>query len=222
MDNKTIKGVIYILTNSAFPKYVKIGYANNLKDRLSVLNRSSAIPEAFMPYAVYEVDRKLTDKKLHKLIDTLNPNLRSKAEYSGKKHPKEFFAMSAAEAYSLLECIATISGTQENLKRVDQEGHVISNKQTVDTDKIKTHKPCLTFSEYGIPVGAKLVYANDRSVVAIVLNDKKIEYKGRPTTMSALAQKLLGYKNAVQGPKYFMYNGMLLTDIRKQAEKKKS
>ncbi|MHC1787270.1 MAG: GIY-YIG nuclease family protein [Christensenellales bacterium] len=36
MDNK---GVIYILTNPSFPEYVKIGYADNIKNRLRQLNR---------------------------------------------------------------------------------------------------------------------------------------------------------------------------------------
>ena len=133
------KGVIYILTNQSFRDYVKIGYAHDLKSRLAVLNRSSAIPTEFKAYAFYEVDSELTDKKLHKLIDTLNPNLRSKAEYSGKKHPKEFFKMSAEEAFFLLECIATISGTQNRLKRVDPEGQVVNNQTAEGVSAIKIH-----------------------------------------------------------------------------------
>ena len=126
------KGVIYILTNSSFPDYVKIGYTHDLKMRLISLNRSSAIPREFRAYAIYEVDSEMTDKRLHKLIDSLNPSLRSEAEYSGKKHPKEFFKMSAAEAYSLLECIATISGTQDRLKHVDPEGDDVLDNQTAE------------------------------------------------------------------------------------------
>lgn len=41
------KGVIYILTNPAFPQYVKIGCAHDLKERLKQLNRSEMIPYAF-------------------------------------------------------------------------------------------------------------------------------------------------------------------------------
>ena len=133
------KGVIYILTNPSFPNYVKIGYAHDLKSRLAVLNRSSAIPKEFKAYAIYEVESELTDKKLHKLIDTLNPNLRSRAEYSGKKHPKEFFMMSAEEAFFLLECIATISGTQDRLKRVDPEGQVLSKQTANIVNAVKLH-----------------------------------------------------------------------------------
>ena len=57
------KGVIYILTNPSFPDYVKIGYANDLERRLRQLNRAETIPFAFRAYAVYEVDKELTDKE---------------------------------------------------------------------------------------------------------------------------------------------------------------
>ena len=71
------KGVIYILTNPSFPQYVKIGYATDVKQRLDELNRSSAVPFAFRIYATYEVDSALSDKKLHSILDKLNPELRS-------------------------------------------------------------------------------------------------------------------------------------------------
>lgn len=77
-------GVIYILTNPWFPDYVKIGYADDVQKRLKELNRSECIPFAFRLYAYYEVPRRLTDMKLHKMIDRLNPNLRSIEEFDGK------------------------------------------------------------------------------------------------------------------------------------------
>ena len=70
-------GVIYILTNPSFPEYVKIGYADNIDKRLSQLNRSECIPFAFRVYATYEVPSRLSDLKIHSIIDKLNPDLRS-------------------------------------------------------------------------------------------------------------------------------------------------
>ena len=70
-------GYIYILTNPSFEEYVKIGYATDVKKRLNELNSSSAVPFAFRVYATYEVDSALSDKKLHSILDKLNPNLRS-------------------------------------------------------------------------------------------------------------------------------------------------
>ena len=95
-------GVIYILTNPSFKEYVKIGYANDIEKRLKQLNRSETIPYAFRVYAIYETDNRLADKELHRLIDNLNPELRTIDNFDGKTSTKEFFAMSSEEAYSLV------------------------------------------------------------------------------------------------------------------------
>ena len=42
-----IVGVIYILTNPSFPDYVKIGYADNVEERVRQLNASEAVPFSF-------------------------------------------------------------------------------------------------------------------------------------------------------------------------------
>ena len=124
MENK--KGVIYILTNPSFPDYIKIGYAQNIEQRLKQLNRSETIPFAFRVYAVYEVESKLTDKELHKLIDSLNPDLRTIETFDGKERVKEFYAMSKEDAYGLLECIAKISGTEKCLKKWKETKHELN------------------------------------------------------------------------------------------------
>lgn len=116
-DEPMAKGVIYILTNPSFPEYVKIGYAKDLEKRMNQLNRSETIPFAFRAYAVYEVESNLTDLVLHDLIDKLNPDLRSIENFDGKERKREFYAMSPEDAYSLLECIAKISGTENRLKK---------------------------------------------------------------------------------------------------------
>ena len=64
-------GVIYILTNPSFPEYVKIGYADDIDKRLQQLNRSECIPFAFRVYATYEVNSRLSDLKIHSIIQCL-------------------------------------------------------------------------------------------------------------------------------------------------------
>ena len=112
------KGVIYILTNPSFPDYVKIGYADNIDKRLKQLNRSECIPFAFRVYATYEVNSRLSDLKLHAIIDKLNPDLRSVDEFNGQKRVREFYAMKPEEAYAILEAMAEIHDCKENLKLV--------------------------------------------------------------------------------------------------------
>ena len=127
--SKEKAGVIYILTNPSFPEYVKIGYANDLKKRLKELNRSECIPYAFRVYAVYEVNERLQDVAIHNMIDGINPNLRAIETFDGKKRKKEFYAMTADDAYAILKTIATISGTVERLHKMKPEGHEVLDEE---------------------------------------------------------------------------------------------
>ena len=122
-------GVIYILTNPSFPKYVKIGYSDNVEKRLDELNRSECVPFAFRLYAYYKVDNRLSDMKVHELIDSLNPDLRSKESYKGKERKREFFAMSKEQAYSILKSIATINNLEKNLILVPQTKDEIEDEE---------------------------------------------------------------------------------------------
>ena len=110
-------GFIYILTNPSFPQYVKIGYATDVKRRMDELNRSTAVPFAFRVYATYEVDSALSDKKLHSILDKLNPALRSAEEVDGKRRIREFYAMTPENAFSILEAIAEINDYRHRLKK---------------------------------------------------------------------------------------------------------
>ena len=153
------KGVIYILTNPSFKEYVKIGYADDMNTRLAQLNRSECTPFAFRVYATYEVDTRLTDMRLHDMIDKLNPALRAIDNVNGKKRVREFYAMSAEDAYSLFEAMAEIHGTQDKLKLYKPTKKQAQDEQIAEAvkEEYEKAKP-LTFSEYGIPIGATLEY----------------------------------------------------------------
>ncbi len=208
------QGCIYILTNPSFPDYIKLGYASDIEKRLRQLNRSETIPFAFRVYAIYEVESNLTDKELHKLIDALNPDLRTIETFDGKERVKEFYAMSAKEAYGLLECIAKISGTTDRLKRMEPEGHEVLDEQIAEEVKETARRGPFKFSMIGIQPGEKIAFIKDPSKIATVIDDRRIEYQGETTSLSALAQILLDVDHAVQGPVYFSYKGEVLSDIR--------
>ncbi len=215
------KGVIYILTNPSFPDYVKIGYATDIEKRLKQLNRSETIPFAFRVYAIYEVDKGLSDKELHKLIDTLNPELRTIETFDGKERVKEFYAMAAEDAYSLLECIAKISGTGDRLKRMSPEGHEILDQQIADEVKETVRRGPFRFSECGIPFGSEIEFVDDPSIKPVVIDDRHIEYLGETTSVSALARKLKGFDHPVQGTLWFKYKGEVLSELRDRLESSK-
>lgn len=221
MTKKERKGVIYILTNPSFPDYIKIGYATDIEQRLKQLNRSETIPFAFRVYAIYEVESNLTDKELHKLIDSLNPDLRTIETFDGKQRVKEFYAMSVEEAYSLLECIAKISGTTDRLKKMKPEGHEVEDEKIAEEVRAESRRGPFRFSDCNIPFGSEVTFVEDESVVATVLDDRHILYNGQTTSLSALAQELKQFDHPVQGTLWFKYEGEVLNDLRLRLEKRK-
>ena len=217
---ETNKGVIYILTNPSFPDYVKIGYADNIDNRLQQLNRSECIPFAFRVYATYEVPSRLSDVKIHAIIDKLNPNLRSIDEFDGKKRTREFFAMPPEEAYSILEAMAEIHGCRNKLKLIKPSEEAIEDEsiaREIKEERKERAKP-FSFEMCNIPIGATLQYWSSATqgsdITCTVIDNKKVEYEGEIYSLSSLASKLLNVKYAVHGPCYFKYNGEWLNDIR--------
>ena len=212
-----IKGVIYILTNPSFPEYVKIGYAKDIEQRLLQLNRSETIPFAFRVYATYDVVAPLSDLILHDLIDGLNPDLRAIETFNGKKRTREFYEMTPEYAYNILSSIAKLSGTESRLKRIKPEGHEVEDiKMAEEAEKAYRRGP-FTFSSVGINPGEIIIFVPDCSITATVVDDKHIRIGETVTSLSGAAKSIL-HKNALQGPKYWSYNGKILDDIRTEKE----
>ncbi len=195
------KGYIYIMTNPCLRDMVKIGYATDVEERRKQLS-TTALPYEYEVYATYETPGKLEDKKLHKLIDNLNPDLRVSKN-------REFFVMTAEDAYGLLEAIATISGSTDKLQR-DKPTQTPPNNR-------KTKKPPVNFAKCHIPIGAELVFVEDSSVRATVVSERKVHYQNELTSLSAIVQRIKGISSAA-GPSYFTYQGELVSDIARRTQ----
>ena len=192
------KGYIYIMINPALNGMVKIGYATDVETRRQQLS-TTALPYEYEIYATYETSGKLEDKKLHKLIDNLNPDLRVSKN-------REFFVMDPEDAYELLESIAIISGTKEKLKKI----------KLCESKKQHVRKPPVNFAKCGIPIGAELVFIEDPTVVATVVSERKVQYNDEITSLSAISDRIKGYSTS--GPSFFKYNGKLVADIARQTQ----
>ena len=219
-------GYIYILTNPSFPEYVKIGYAADVKQRLEELNRSSAVPFAFRIYATYEVDSALSDKKLHTILDKLNPELRSQEEIDGKKRIREFYAMTPEDAYAILEAIAEINNYTHRLKKWKATAAEQRDENTAQENR-EAHQERLSpfaFSKCKLGVGEQVEFCcagNEHSgEICTVADDKHVAYNGKTWTLTGLATLFLGKSSSagVPGPKYFKYRGEWLTDLRSRME----
>lgn len=209
-------GVIYILTNPSFPDYVKIGYADNVEDRLAQLNRSECIPFSFRVYATYEVESRLSDKKIHSIIDKLNPDLRSIETVKGKTRVREFYAMPPEDAYEILEAIAEIHGFEGRLKKIAMDEMEKKEKQTAEA----VHKDSIQraanfqFSMCGLKPGDRIEYFDNPAITVEVADDKHVIYNGQVMSLTAAAKMISGIKHNIAGPAYFKYNGEWLNTIR--------
>lgn len=201
-------GAIYVLVNPAFPNLVKIGYADDVEKRMKSFNSSSGLPDPYHCYAIYKVRKRLEDLKLHSLIDTLDPDLRHAKN-------REFYEMDCQKAYDILSAIAQINGDEAQLcinPFSDRYFDAPSDSEKLPRQKLGR----LKFSMIGIPVGSTLVFSKDPSITCVTKDAvNKVEYQGSEYPISALAAKLCNV-SAARGGAYFMYNGELLTEIRKK------
>lgn len=192
-------GVIYILTNPSFPQYVKIGYANDLKSRLKSLNRSECIPFTFRVYAYYKVPKRLTDLEIHKIIDTINPNLRAIETIDGKERKREFYELSANDAYEILLGIAKINGMENNITLVEPTSKEIKEEEEAEegrTKRVVTQLPRMDWLiEHGIVnIGDEVYIINHPDEVAVIKNAESVEYKGELMSFNQFGCKITGWK----------------------------
>lgn len=212
-----IGGYIYVLTNPSFPEYVKIGYADNVDERVAQLNRTECTPFAFKKYAVLHVASRLADKNVHKLIDNFKPELRAKENVNGKMRVREFFAMSAKEAVEILDAIGSIYREKPQVFEQtieDKKEEQLAEKAAIASER----KAPFSFYKCGIKDGEQIIYAYDSNIICTVAGDREIIFNGKKTSLSALAKKLLNRNTSVQGTLYFIYKGENLSALRKRLE----
>ena len=194
MNNK--KGVIYILTNPSFPEYVKIGYADDVNERIAQLNRSECTPFAFRVYATYEVSERLSDLKIHNVIDKLNPNLRSIDNVEGKKRVREFYAMAPEDAYEILEAVAEINGLKENLKLWKQTEKEVQEeavaKEIEELSKNRHHCQDIEFSSSSTGKLYKGLTGNDGTLcIREADTGIEVENNSKPSKREIVGQAII-------------------------------
>ncbi len=218
------RGIIYILTNPMFQDdVVKIGKTTNLERRLKDLGRGTGTPCPFECYAAYEMDN---HEDIEKLMHTIYRELDMHTDKEHKK--KEFFRVPAPKVDAVLSKISALM----NGKRIN-----------IDTDKVYTpeqqkslkkqydinsrNKRAFDFADFQIPVGAKLTFIQDEKIKCTVKSAKGktfVTYNNKEYSLSSLTNYLMnkrGYKGYYDGYLYWLYDDIILYDIRHPVKKGK-
>lgn len=221
MEKET--GYVYILTNPSFREdWVKIGKSSRPVDVRSKELDNTAVPLPFEIYATLKTSKYAeVEKQIHKQIDRLT-DLRIRQN-------REFFNIAPSVALDIMRDIADLLDDAELYVYVD--GKPVVSKSKDEDKKIeaeskekqrKTQKPPFKFHMIGLNVGDTIIF-DALQIPVRIASDDKIEYDGRLYSLSAFTANFLpeekqNTSGAYQGPKYFSYNGKVLSDLRKEKE----
>lgn len=193
--------IVYVFSNPAMPGLVKIGKTNreSIDHRLKELFTTS-VPLPFECEFACEV-KKSKDVELA-LHTAFNPY---------KIHPKrEYFRIMADQAIAILKIMSKKDITRKIRNDVN------NNLTDIDKEAGKRYKiqkrPPLDFFKMGIRKGDILKHI-DGEISVKVIGNRKVNYKGKITSLTAIIKKLKKLTHSIQPTKYWTYKGKNLSEI---------
>lgn len=197
--------IVYILTNEAMPGLIKIGLTNSsVTERMLSLDNTS-VP---LPFECYYAAKVSDSSKIERALHVGLGDHRV-------RNSREFFRLDPYRAKAILELLAIEDVTPGN--------QVFSEPEDQDAlSRAIAQKPAFKFSMAGVPLGAVLHFAKNENETAEVIDDKRIKFRGRETSLSAAALELvheLGYSwKQIAGPQWWLFEGETLSELRRIKE----
>lgn len=212
-----LKGYVYILTNPSFREdWVKIGKSMRPVDVRSKELDNTAVPLPFEIFATMETCKfNEVEKLVHKTIDRLT-DLRIRQN-------REFFNVAPQMALDIFQDIAqTIDDAKVCVYR-DNKPILPSAENEKAAPSNESRRGRFKFSMIGVKIGESVVFT-PTSLSVKVASDDSVEYEGRiyklsPFVGTFMPEEKRNTSGAYQGAKYFTYQGKVLDDLRKEAEK---
>ena len=191
--------IVYVLTNSAMPGLVKIGYTtqDDANSRIVQLY-TTGVPVPFdLQYACKVQNAEEVEKALHIAFSPqrINPK-------------REFFKIEPEQAIAILKLLHTEDATAE----IEQQPTLLDQESVIAAEQLKSKRPKMSFLEMGIPVGAQLLSVHGSSI-ATVASAKKVIFNGEELSLTAATRQVLGIDYSVQPSPHWTYQGKLLKEF---------
>ncbi len=203
-ENRSRRGIVYILQNDAMVGYIKIGRttgtsAHDVLQRMAELDQTGVPREFRCPYAALVDNHQSVERSLHEIFEDRRVRPR-----------REFF-----EGVPLSSVVAALRLVEiEDVTPPAQDQEASANEKP-------PLRPPFRFSLASIPVGGtppeKLYWWKDSNIVCEVASDRTIHFRDKEMSLTAAATQLLGYE-AASGPEYWMYDGETLSARRRRIE----
>jgi len=198
--------IVYLLTNPVMPDLVKIGRTTNLEERLRSLSTHSGVPVPFEVFYACEVsDSAKVERQIHEGFGDhrINPK-------------REFFRINPERILAILKLVELrdVTPSEDVVEdRVEQES---LNRERIKRENFK-------FSLLGLKTGAVLSFVRDESIQATIIDDRRISFEGKETSLSSSALEILrnryGYRaKNIAGPQYWCFEGRTLSEMRQELE----
>ena len=206
------KGIIYVLTNPAFPDLVKIGKTASdagFQGRMRDLY-TTGVPFPFScEYACEVDDMDKVERKIHSAFGKNRVNSK-----------REFFEISPERIIDILQIVphTRVDVTIEYEDKVEQ----LESEKAIQ--KIQNKRSKFNFSDFDIEVGTTLYHTKKNEQTCVVAQTNNVIFRGELTSPSQSAFMVLnelGYKSqSVQGTAYWSLDGKeSLHDMRLRLEK---
>lgn len=201
-------GIIYVLINEAMPGYVKVGKTDDLDRRLQDLDWTN-LPLPFECFYAAKVgNASFVESQLHNAFGDQRVRAR-----------REFFRVSPERVVAALQ-LAELENVTPRQSVV--AGEAVSEEVKHDLQEARERRARFNFTMVNIPTGAVLRFTRDENITATVTDARHVSFNGQITSLSEAARQALTTKGfnwvAVQGPRYWQYEGEILEDRRRRLE----
>ena len=201
--------IVYILINQSMPDLIKVGITDDLERRMKELDKTG-VPLPFECFYAVEINESLApkiEKKIHEGFDDKRV-----------RQNREFFSATPEQAKSILE-IAEIMGWKDVTPKED----IVETPQDKQAlENAKKQRSRFNFQMIDLQPGTILKFRKDETITCEVYDDTKIKFRDKITSLSNAAEIILremGYEwSAYQGPRWWMFEGKNLRDIRRERE----
>lgn len=196
-------GIVYVLTNPAMPRLVKIGMTtrSEVTARIGQLY-TTGVPLPFdCEYAVTVKDVSRVENALHIAFEQsrLNPN-------------REFFEMEVESVKAILDLLKiddVTLGVQQ-----DAGGSVGATDKAASVN-YKEGRPALVLAQLGILENEEIEFVGSEAAAKLLGwgGGNRVSYEGKEHSISRLTAILLGRKGWVRPHRHWTYKSRLLQDI---------
>ena len=201
--------IVYILVNQSMPDLIKVGITDDLERRMKELDKTG-VPLPFECFYAVEINESLApkiEKKIHEGFDDKRV-----------RQNREFFSATPEQAKSILEIAEIMGGKdvtpKEDIVETPQDRQALENA--------KKQRSRFNFQMIDLQPGTILKFRKDETITCEVYDDTKIKFRDKITSLSNAAEIILremGYEwSAYQGPRWWMFEGKNLRDIRRETE----